>query len=241
MMRRLMRLGVQWVWILLAAAAVLLLAAGYLLLAAVRVVQDEPALFGGTPEPDGLAEPNGLVQQAAAVMQFSGHTPALLVLLAVMLLAGCTVLTGAVPTTVRVTGGTAQPAGGSRLGGGLFALATAAGLLALTYAAIAALALTFDSTFMDNTPGLRAFLQTNSITALAISLAATVLLAPAFLSRWVPGALPASPAVQDEQDGAAASPTDPPASNSPEADALHTPASSSADLIEGRPWLDRER
>jgi hypothetical protein len=237
MMRRLMRLAVEWVWILLAAAAVLLLAAGYLLLAAVRVVQDEPALFGGTPEPDGLAEPNGLVQQAAAVMQFSGHTPALLVLLAVMLLAGCLALTAALPTTEQVTAGSsAQMAGGSRLRRALLGLATVAGLLALTYAATAGLALTFDSPFMDNTPGLRAFLQTNSITTLAISLAALVLLVPVFLSRWVPDLLSTSPVAQDEHAGAAASTTGPPASETAEADAPQTPLSSSADLIEGRPW-----
>jgi hypothetical protein len=242
MMRRLMRPGIQRPWILLAAAAVLVLAAGYLLLAAVRVVQDEPTLFGGTPEPDGPAEPDGLVQQAAAVMQFSGHTPALLVLLAVMLLAGCLPLTGASPTTGRVSaGGSAQLAGRNRLRRGLLGLATVAGLLALMYAATAGLALTFDSPFMDNTPGLRAFLQTNSITALAISLAALVLLVPVFLSQWVPGLLSTSPVVQDEQDGAAASPTGRPASETAEADAPPTPLSSSADLIEGRSWRNRGR
>jgi hypothetical protein len=120
-------------------------------------------------------------------------------------------------------------------------LATAAGLLALTHAATAALALTFDSPFMDNTPGLRAFLQSNSITALAISLAALVLLAPVFLSSWVPVPLPAGPAVQDEREGAVDGPRSQPASESPEVDALRTPASSSADLIEGRPWRDRGR
>jgi hypothetical protein len=240
MVRRLMRLGVQWAWILLAAGAVLLLAAGYLQLAAVRAVQDEPTLFGGTPEPDGLAEPDGIVQQAAAVMQFSGHIPALLVLLAVMLLAGCLALTGASPTTGRVTAdGSAQLAGGSHLRRGLLALATVAGLLALTYAATAGLALTFDSPFMDNTPGLRAFLQSTSITALAMSLAALVLLAPVFLSRWVPRPPPARPVVQDEQDGAAASPTGQPASDIPKAE--QTPVSSPPDLLEGPARLDRGR
>lgn len=238
-MRRLMRLGVQWVWILLAAAAVLLMAAGYLLLAAVQVVQDEPSLFGGSPEPDGSAEPNGLVQQAAAIMQFSGHTPALLVLLAVMLLAGCLALSPAVPTTGLVTAdGSARLARGSRLRQGLLGLATVAGLLAVTYAATAGLALTFDPPFMDNTPGLRAFLQTNSITALAISLAALVLLVPVFLSRWTPDLPSTSPVAQDEQDGAAASPTGLPAPTA-EADAPQTPLSSSADLIEGRPRRKR--
>ena len=100
MMRRLTRLGGQWAWIVLAAGAFLLSAAGYLLFTAFRFAQDAPTLFGGLPDQDGLAEPDGLAKQAAAVMQFSGHTPALLVLLAVMLLAGCLVLTGALPTTV---------------------------------------------------------------------------------------------------------------------------------------------
>jgi hypothetical protein len=242
MMRRLMTLGVQWAWVLLAAGAVLILAAGYLLLAAIRVVQDQPSLFGGSPEPDGLAEPDGLVQQAAAVMQLTGHIPALLVLLGVMLLAGCLALTGASPTTGRITaGGSAQLAGGGRLRRGLLGLATVAGLLALTYGAIAGLALTFDSPFMDNTPGLRAFLQNNSITALAISVAALVLLVPVFLSRWMPDLLPTSPVVQDEQDDAAASPTGGPAAEIGEADAPQTPVSSSAELIEGRPWRIRGR
>jgi hypothetical protein len=241
MMRRLMTLGVQWAWVLLAAGAVLILAAGYLLLSAVRVVQDEPSLFGGSPEPDGLAEPDGLVQQAAAVMQLTGHIPALLVLLGVMLLAGCLALTGASSTTGRVTaGGSARLAGGSRLRRGLLGLATVAGLLALTYGATAGLALTFDSPFMDDTPGLRAFLQNNSITALAISIAALVLLVPVFLSRWVPD-LSTSPVVQDEQDDAAASPTGGSASETAEADAPQTPVSASADLIEGRPWRSRGR
>jgi hypothetical protein len=240
MRRRLMILGVQWVWILLAAGAVLILAAGYLLIAAVRVVQDEPTLFGGSPEPDGLAEPDGLVQQAAAVMQLTGHIPALLVLLAVMLLAGCLALTGALPTTRRVTAaGGVQLAGGSRLRRALLGLATVAGVLALTYAATAGLALTFESPFMDNTPGLRAFLQNNSITALALSLAAVVLLVPVFLSRWVPDLLSTSPVMQDEQGDAAAGPTGRPASETAEADAPQTPPSSSADLIEGRPWRNR--
>jgi hypothetical protein len=240
MTRRLMALGVQWVWILLAAGAVLLLAAGYLLLAAVRVVQDEPTLFGGTPDPDGLAEPDGLVEQAAAVMQFSGHIPALLVLLAVMLLAGCLALTGTLPTTGRViAGGSAQPAGRGHLRRGLLGLATVAGLLALTYAATAGLALTFDSPFMDNTPGLRAFLQSNSVTALAISIAALVLLVPVFLSRWLPSLLSTSPVVQDEQDGAAASATGQPASDITKAE--QTPVSFSADLLEGPARLDRGR
>jgi hypothetical protein len=115
----------------------------------------------------------------------------------------------------------------------LLAFATVAGLLAVTYAATAALALTFDSPLIEDAPGLRSFLRSNSITALAISLAALVLLAPVFLSRWVPGPSPAGPAVQDEQDGAAASPTHRPASETAEADAPLTPLSSSPDLIEG--------
>jgi hypothetical protein len=116
-------------------------------------------------------------------------------------------------------------------------LATVAALLALTYAATAALALTFNSPLIDNTPE-RSFLQSNSITALAISLAALVLLAPVFLSRWAPGPLPASPAVQDELDGAAASPTRRPAPETVKADAPQTPPSSPPDLIEGPPRLD---
>jgi hypothetical protein len=241
MMRRLTRLGVQWPWILLGAGAALLSAAGYLLLAAVRVAQDEPTLFGGLPEPDGSAEPDGLARQAAAVMQFGGHIPALLVLLAVMLLAGCLVLTGALPTTVRITaGGSAHLAGRSRLRKALLGLATVAGLLALTYAATAALALSFDRPLVEDAPGLRSFLQSNSITALAISLAALVLLAPVFLSRWVPGPPPASPAVQDEQDGAATSPTRRPAPETA-ADTPQTPRSSPPDLIEGPTRLNRGR
>jgi len=82
MMRRLTRLGVQWAWILLAARGGPVSAAGYLLLTAFRIAQDDPTLFGGLPEPAGLTEPDGLAKQAAAVMQFSGHIPALLVLLA---------------------------------------------------------------------------------------------------------------------------------------------------------------
>ena len=241
MMRRLTRLGGQWAWIVLAAGAFLLSAAGYLLFTAFRFAQDAPTLFGGLPELGGLAEPDGLAKQAAAVMQFSGHIPALLVLLAVMLLAGCLVLTGALPTTVRVIGGgNAQLAGGSRLRQGLLALATVAGLLALTCAAIAALALTFNSPLIDDTPE-RSFLQSNSITALAISLAALVLLVPVFLSRWVPGPLSASPAVQDEHDGAAASPTRRPAPETAKADAPQTPLSSSPDLIEGSPRMNHGR
>jgi hypothetical protein len=240
--RRLTRLGVQWPWILLAAGAALLSAAGYVLLAAVQVVQDEPTLFGGLAEPDGLAEQDGLAGQAAAVMQFSGHIPALLVLLAVMLLAGCLVLTGALPTTVRVAGGgNAQLAGGSRLRRGLLALATVAGLLALTYAATAALALTFDSPLAGDAPGLLSFLRSNSITALAISLAALVLLVPVLLSRWAPGPLPASPPGPDEQDEAAAGPTGRPAPETAEADAPQTPLSSPPDLIEGPARLNRGR
>jgi len=240
-MRRLTGLRVQWSWILLAAGAVLLLAAGYVLLSAVRVAQDSPTLFGGLPESsDGLAEPAGLAEQAAAVMQFSGHIPALLVLLAVMLLAGCLVLTGTLPTTVQVTsGGNAQPAGGSRLRLGLLALAAVAGLLALTYAATAALALTFYSPLVADAP-VRSFLRSNSITALAISFAALVLLAPVFLSRWMSGPQPASPDVPDEQ-GSATSPPRRPAPETPEADAPQPSPSSPPDLIEGPPRLNRGR
>ena len=240
-MRRLTELRVQWSWILLAAGAVLLLAAGYVLLSAVRVAQDWSSLTGGLPESDGSAEPAGLAERAAAVMQFSGHIPALLVLLAVMLLAGCLALTGALPTTVRGTGGgNAQPAGGSRLRLGLLALATVAGLLALTYAATAALALTFYSPLVaDAPPGVRSILRSNSITVLAISFAALVLLAPVFLSRWVSGHPPASPDVQDEQDSAASLPRRP-APETPEADAPQPPPSAPPDLIEG-PRLNRGR
>jgi hypothetical protein len=241
MMRRLTRPGVQWAWIVLAAAASLLSAAGYLLFTAFRFAQDAPTLLGGLPERDGLAEPDGLAKQAAAVVQFRGHIPALLVLLAVMLLTGCLVLTGALPTTVRlIGGGNGQLAGRRRLRTGLLVLAAVAGLFALTYAGTAALALTFNSPLIDNTPE-RSFLQSNSITALAISLAALALLAPVFLSQWAPGPPPASPAVQHEQDRAAASPTRRPAPETMKADAPQTPPSSPPDLIEGPPRLDRGR
>jgi hypothetical protein len=241
MMRRLTRLGVQWAWIVLAAGASLLSAAGYLLFTAFRFAQDAPTLLGGLPDRDGLTEPDGLAKQAAAVMQFRGHIPALLVLLAVMLLAGCLVLTGALPTTVRLTGGgSAQLAARSRVRTGLLILAAVAGLFAVMYAATAALALTFNSPLIDNTPE-RSFLQSNSITALAISLAALALLAPVFLSQWAPGPPPASPAVQHEQDRAAASPTRRPAPETMKADAPQTPPSSPPDLIEGPPRPDRGR
>jgi hypothetical protein len=242
MMRRLARLGVQWPWILLAAGAALLSAAGSLMLAAARVAKADPTLFGVPPEPDGSAEPDGLARQASAAIQFSGPIPALLVLLAVMLLAACLVLTGALPTTVRInSGGSAQPAGRSRRRRALLCLATVAGLLTLTCAATAALALTFDSPVLKDTPGLQSLLRSYSITALAVSVAALVLLAPVFLSRWAPGPPPASPAVQDEHDGAAASPTRRLSAQSAEEYAPHTPLSSPPDLIEGPPPLNRER
>ena len=243
MIRRLTRLGVQWAWILLAAGAVLLSAAGYLLFTAFRFAQDAPMLVDRPPESDELVEPGGLPKQAVAVVQFSGHIPALLVLLAVMLLAGCMVLSGALPTTVRVTGGSdaqLRYPRGSRLRQGVLTLATVAGLFALTYSATAVLALTFNSPLIENTPT-EAFLRSNSITVLAVSLAALVLLIPVFLSRCVPGPLPASPAVQNEQGDADAGPTRGPAGEIAEADAPQTPLSSSPDLIEGGPRLNRGR
>ncbi len=226
MTRRPARPGVQWPWILLAAGAVLLSAAGYLMVAAVQAVRDEPTLFGGLPEPDGQAEPAGLGQHAAAAIQFSGHTPALLVLLAVMVLAGCLVL-NSLPTAVRISaGGSARPAGGIRLRLALLCSATVAGLLALAYAATAAVALTFDSSLAQDAPGLWSFIRSTSITALAISLAALVLLVPVFLARWVPGPSPAGAAVPNQQDAAAG-----PVPGT--AGAPHTPRSSPPDLIEG--------
>ena len=123
MMRRL-SIGAWSVWILLAAVAALLLAAGYVLFATVRLARDEASLWGVGPEPDGPAEPDGLAADAAAVIQFSGPIPALLVLLAVMVLGGCLLL------APPATNGTTQLTGGSRVRLGLASLATVAGLLA---------------------------------------------------------------------------------------------------------------
>jgi len=228
-MRRLM-IRARSVWILLGAVAVLLFAVGYVLFAMVRLARDEASLLGVVPEPDGPAEPDGLAAHAAVVMQFSGPIPALLVLLAVMLLAGCMVL--APPRTLPVTDGNTEVTGGSRLRLGLVSLAAVAALLALTCAAIAALTLSIDSSPTEDLPGLQVLLRTNSVTALAISLAALGLLVAVFLSERVSDHLAASPTAQDEQDGAAAGPTSGPASETTEAGA-QTSQSSSADLIEG--------
>ena len=125
-------LRIRSAWILAAAVATLLVAAGYGLFTAVQLIQDPQFL--------GDFEPNGSAARAALVMQFIGRVPPLLLLLAVMLLAGCLVLTERVPVPARATAGcSAQPIGGRRLQLGLLALAAVAGLSALTYAAAAAL------------------------------------------------------------------------------------------------------
>ena len=176
-------LRVRSAWILLAAAASLLVAAGYGLFTAGQLIQD-PQFFGDF-------EPTGFAVRAALVMQFIGPVQTLLLLLAVMLLAGCLVLTERVPVPPRTSaGGSPQPIGG-RLQLGLLGLATLAGLSALMYAAAAALALTAPTPTND-TP-IQLLSLSNSVTVLAVSLATLGLLAAVLLSWRVPGHLPPSP------------------------------------------------
>ena len=79
--------------------------------------------------------------------------------------------------------------------------------------------MSIDSPPTEDLPGLQVLLRSNSIAALAISLAALGLLVAVFLSERVPDHPATGPAAQEEQDGAAAGPTRGPASETAEAGA----------------------
>jgi hypothetical protein len=94
-------------WILLVSAASLLFAAYYAVIAAILVVQNEPTVLGGGP-------PAGFAAYLIVIGQFSfpGH---LILLFAVILLAGSMMLSAPVPPTAdRTASGPAWPGWTSR-------------------------------------------------------------------------------------------------------------------------------
>jgi hypothetical protein len=225
----LLRLRVRSAWLLLGAVAALLAAVGYGLFVAADLVRAQTV-------PVFDAEPDGFAARVGLILQFTGPIPPMLLLLAGVLLAGCLVLTGRLPVqTAAGAQGSVRPIGGSRVRLSLLGLAAVAALLALTYAATAALVLTTDPGVAED-GSFRLLNRSNAVTVLAVSAAALGALAVVVLSAWFSGAVSAGAEAPDDQ-GDEPGPTSEP----PEADTEQVPLPSSPDLLESSPTVSRRR
>jgi hypothetical protein len=214
-------------WILLVSAASLMFAAYYAVIAAVLVIHDEPTTLGGGP-------PAGVAAYLVVIGQFS-FPGQLILLFAVIVLAGSMMLSAPVPPTAdRTASYPPWPGWTSRLHRAQLLLAAVAGLLAVAYLVSGVLGLLVGRSVTGDQGPPPLILSSASVAALAFGVPTLGVLAA--LMPWRTGRTPSAMGSGDDSDSVVSDP----ALEISVVDAPSTPGAS-GDVIEGGPALRSTR